>query len=296
MGDSDRSQVSSTSAVPVVAVESVTMQFHGLVVLREVSVSIEAGSAVAIIGPNGSGKTTLLNVISGIYRPISGHVRVGERSVTGLRPHRVARLGVGRTFQHVELPRDLTLQRIALLGRHTRMKPGVVSYFFGLPYFNKTERENKVAALDALRLVELDHLADYEVGELPYGIGKRADLARALAGEPSVLLLDEPAAGMNDREREDLLKLLNRIRAEKGISLVVIEHDMTFVTSLCSHAVVLVGGEKIFDDSIERLRSDDAVMAALLGGSVDESAQPTGPRAERDGEGGAEVQPTCERS
>jgi branched-chain amino acid transport system ATP-binding protein len=294
VGESGQSQVSSRSAVPVVSVESVTMQFHGLVVLRDVSVSVEAGSAVAIIGPNGSGKTTLLNVISGIYRPVSGRVRVGERPVTGIRPHRVARLGVGRTFQHVELPRDLTLLRIALLGRHTRMKPGVVSYSFGLPYFNKTEREHRAAALDALRLVELDHLADYEVGELPYGIGKRADLARALAGEPSVLLLDEPAAGMNDRERQDLLRLLNRIRAEKGLSLVVIEHDMTFVTSLCSHAVVLVGGEKIFDDSIERLRSDDGVMAALLGGSVGESDKPAEPPVEGEFEGRTEVERVCE--
>jgi branched-chain amino acid transport system ATP-binding protein len=254
-------------AAPDVAVtiEDISMQFHGLVVLDEVNATVDEGQAVAVIGPNGSGKTTLLNVISGIYRPVAGTVHIGSQLVTGYRPHRVARLGVGRTFQHLELPRELTLLRVALLGRHTIIRPGVFSYSLGIPHFNRTERVNREAAMEALRMVGLDHLAQQQVRDLPYGQAKRADLARARAGEPKILLLDEPAAGLNDREREELLALLQRIQRERGLALVVIEHDMSFVTELCQKLVVLVGGRKIYDGNSTNLRNDESVMEALLG-------------------------------
>jgi branched-chain amino acid transport system ATP-binding protein len=262
---SEATTAAGTGTGVAVTIDDISMQFHGLVVLDEVSATVDEGQAVAVIGPNGSGKTTLLNVISGIYRPVAGSVRVGSQVVTGYRPHRVARLGVGRTFQHLELPRELTLLRVAMLGRHTNIRPGVLSYSLGIPHFNRTERENREAAMDALRMVGLDHLIRHQISDLPYGQAKRADLARALAADPKILLLDEPAAGLNDKEREELLTLLHRIRSERGLALVVIEHDMSFVTQLCQKVVVLVGGRKIYDGSSINLRDDELVMEALVG-------------------------------
>lgn len=260
----------------IVTINAISMQFHGLSVLSDVTATVEDGQAMAVIGPNGSGKTTLLNVISGIYSPVSGTVEVGSKLVTGLRPHRVAQLGVGRTFQHLELPREMTLLRIALLGRHTVMRRGVLAYSFGLPHFNRSERANRQAAMDALQMVGLDHLAHHQMQDLPYGQAKRADLARALAAEPKILLLDEPAAGLNDKEREDLLILLQRIQAERGVALVVIEHDMSFVTELCQKLVVLVGGRKIYDGDSAHLRNDHAVMEALLGSAPEDLTSTAG--------------------
>lgn len=250
---------------PALTLNEISMQFHGLVALDKVSVAVDRGQAVAVIGPNGSGKTTLLNIISGIYRPVAGTVRVGSQTVTGVAPYKVAQLGMGRTFQHLELPLEMTLLRVALLGRHTLMRRGVLSYAFGVPHFNKSERANREAAMDALRTVGLDGLAGRQVSDLAYGQAKRADLARALAAEPKILLLDEPAAGLNEVERDELLILLQRIQTERNLALVVIEHDMSFVTELCQKLVVLVAGRKIFDGDSTRLRSEQAVMEALLG-------------------------------
>jgi branched-chain amino acid transport system ATP-binding protein len=265
--DTTKSPVASTTdAKPLaVRINDVTMEFAGLRVLREVQLEIAAGASMAIVGPNGSGKTTLLNIISGIYRPVAGTIAIGDTNVTGYRPHRVAALGVGRTFQHIEVPRELPALRVAMLGRHTRMKAGVLAYSFGIPYFNKTEQRNVEAARAALRLVGLEDLATRPVGDLPYGVAKRVDLARALAAEPRILLLDEPAAGLNDREREDLLELLLRVKRERDLTLVVVEHDMSFIAALCGTVIVLVGGRKIYDGDTSQLHNDAAVVEALLG-------------------------------
>ena len=219
-------------------------------------------------GPNGSGKTTLLNIISGIYRPTAGRVHIAGRDVTGYRPHRIAHLGVGRTFQHIEVPKDLSALRVALLGRHTKMKAGVSSYAFGIPYITKQERRHAQAAREALRIVELEHLARRRIGDLPYGLAKRVDLARALAAEPHILLLDEPAAGLNDREREALLELLRSVKRERQLTLVVVEHDMSFITELCERVVVLVSGSKLYDGDSAAMHKSEAVVEALLGTTV----------------------------
>jgi branched-chain amino acid transport system ATP-binding protein len=255
----------SAAGPDAVSIEGVDMQFDGLVVLRDIRLQIPGGSSVAVVGPNGSGKTTLLNIISGIYQPMAGQVRIGGREVTGYRPHRVAHLGVGRTFQHNEMPKELPVLRVVMLGRHTRMRAGVLSYMFGVPYFSKDERRNTEAAHDALRLVGLENFARRPLGDLPYGVAKRVDLARALAAEPSVLLLDEPAAGLNDKEREDLLELLLRVKQERQLTLVVVEHDMSFIASLCERVVVLVGGSKLYDGDSASMHEDAAVVEALLG-------------------------------
>jgi branched-chain amino acid transport system ATP-binding protein len=261
--------VATTQADPdVVSVDGVDMQFGGLTVLRDIQLQIRSGSSVAIVGPNGSGKTTLLNIISGIYRPAAGRVHIAGRDVTGYRPHRIAHLGVGRTFQHIEVPKELSVLRVALLGRHTKMRAGVLSYALGIPYFTRQEQRDTEAARQALRLVELEDLAGRRVGDLPYGLAKRVDLARALAAEPHLLLLDEPAAGLNDRERDALLELLLRIKRERDLTLVVVEHDMSFITELCERVVVLVGGSKLYDGDSAAMHQSEAVVEALLGTTV----------------------------
>jgi branched-chain amino acid transport system ATP-binding protein len=248
-----------------VHVDGVDMRFAGLAVLNDIQLEIPPGSAVAVVGPNGSGKTTLLNIISGIYRPVAGRVHIGGREVTGYRPHRIAHLGVGRTFQHIEVPKELTVLRVAMLGRHTRMNRGVLSYALGIPHLTGQERAHRETALAALRLVGADQLRDHRVGDLPYGLAKRVDLARALAAEPQLLLLDEPAAGLNDRERDALLDLLVRVKAERDLTLVVVEHDMSFITELCERVVVLVSGSKVYDGESVAMHHNAAVVEALLG-------------------------------
>lgn len=268
----------AATAPHAVSVEGVDMRFSGLAVLNDIHLQVASGSSVAVVGPNGSGKTTLLNIISGIYRPVSGRVHVAGRDVTGYRPHRIAHLGVGRTFQHIEVPRELTALRVAMLGRHTRMTAGVLSYAFGIPHFTGKERAHRQAALEALRTVGIDHLRQRRVGDLPYGLAKRVDLARALAAEPHLLLLDEPAAGLNDREREALLELLLRVKAERELTLVVVEHDMSFIAELCERVVVLVSGSKLYDGDSAVMHQDEAVVEALLGTTAAASPEPPAPR------------------
>ena len=272
-----------------VTIEGVDMQFDGLVVLRDIQLQIPGGSAVAVVGPNGSGKTTLLNIISGIYRPAAGKVIIGGRDVTGYRPHRVARLGVGRTFQHNEMPKELPVLRVVMLGRHTKMKAGVFSYTFGIPYFAKEERRNSEAARAALRLVGLENLA------------RAAGRATCRMAWPSASTWRAPwppsrkcycstsrAAGLNDKEREDLLDLLRRVKQERQLTLVVVEHDMSFIASLCERVVVLVSGSKVYDGDSASMHEDAAVVEALLGTTVPaSSARQLGPgQLERDRHGG----------
>ena len=271
-GPADAGTGPAAPAGDTVNVDGVEMRFAGLRVLNDIQLQIPAGSSVAVVGPNGSGKTTLLNIISGIYRPVAGRVHVVGRDVTGYRPHRIAHLGVGRTFQHIEVPKELTVLRVAMLGRHTRMKSGVLSYALGIPHFAGRERANREVALEALRLVGVDHLRHHRVGDLPYGLAKRVDLARALAAEPRLLLLDEPAAGLNDRERDALLELLLQVKKERELTLVVVEHDMSFIAELCERVVVLVSGSKIYDGGSAAMHHDAAVVEALLG--TTEPAEP----------------------
>jgi branched-chain amino acid transport system ATP-binding protein len=249
-------------------VEGVDMRFHGLQVLDTIEVELPAGSSTALIGPNGSGKTTLLNVISGIYKPSRGTVRVGERAVTGLGAHRIAQLGVGRTFQHIEMSKSISALRVVMQGRHVTRRTGLLSYALGLPYLRGIEREHAVMAMMSLRLVGADHIAHRALGELPYGLAKRVDLARALAAGPHTLLLDEPAAGLNDQERRELARLLCQIRKEQNLTMVVVEHDMSFVTSVCEDVIVLSSGRKVYDGPLSDLYRSEEAVRTLTGASV----------------------------
>lgn len=248
-----------------ISLDRVTMEFQGLRALQAVTMTVERGRATALIGPNGSGKTTLLNVISGIYRPVTGTVLVRGATATRMRPHRRARLGIARTFQHVEMPKEMTVLDVVMLGRHVHDRSWLPSYLVGVPYWRHSERRQIEAARQALEFVGIGHLVARQLGELPYGLAKRVDLARALASQPSTLLLDEPAAGLNDVERPQLVEVLKRLRDERSLALVVVEHDMSFVASLCQHAVVLVSGEKIFDGPVEEMQQNALVRRALTG-------------------------------
>jgi branched-chain amino acid transport system ATP-binding protein len=226
-------------------VRSVSLSFDALQVLRDINLVVYSGSILGLIGPNGSGKTSLLNCINGIYRPDQGNVSLGHVQLTGIPAHRIASIGVARTFQHVDPPRDITVLNFVMLGRHVRMtRFGTLAYGLGVPSLLRYERSHRDLARAALGRVGLDGLDDRLMGGLPYGLVKRVDLARALAGDPNLLLLDEPVAGLNQVERQELAEVLSSLdRSEMAVC--VVEHDMAFVSKICDRLHVLSGGQTI---------------------------------------------------
>lgn len=258
-------------------VDDLTLAFGGLFALSAVSVHVAGGSVLGIVGPNGSGKTSMLNCISGVYRPTKGSILVGNESIGGLRPDEIARLGVGRTFQHVEVPGDLTVGELALLGRHTLLgRAGILSYGLGLPFLRNREAVHRMAAENALSVVGLADMADEYIADLPYGLAKRADIARALAGKPKLLLLDEPAAGLNESERMSLSKVIMELPRTE-MTILLIEHDMSFVSRVCDRVLVLVQGERVYEGNVADALRDDQVVEALMGkvANTAKRAQPT---------------------
>lgn len=249
-------------------VSSVHLSFGGLQVLDEVTFTVAARTVLGIIGPNGSGKTSLLNCISGVYRPDAGDIRLDDRRLRGTAPHLIAAAGVGRTFQHVEVPQDLTCLELTMLGRHTKMRRyGLAAYGIGIPFLTRYETPHREAGLRALERVGLHGRADTLVGDLPYGLAKRADVARALAGEPRLLLLDEPAAGLNEAERGMLADLIAEL-ADGNLTICLVEHDMTFVTRVCSNLLVLAAGHKVFEGTTDSALADSGVVETFMGSTV----------------------------
>ena len=226
-------------------VEGVTVRFGGLEALDDVSLKVRRGSTHAVIGPNGAGKSTLLNVLTGVYRASSGTVRYGDDVLTGLRPPRIAALGVSRTFQNLALSPQMTVRDNLLLGRHRLTKAGFVSAGLRLP--RRPPRGGRAGARSSAGSPELLDLTDKlerPVGALPYGDRKRVELARALCAEPSLLLLDEPVAGMNADETQRMADAIVRLREALGISILLVEHDMRFVMGLAEHVTVLDFGRR----------------------------------------------------
>jgi len=245
-------------------VSGVSKRFGGLRAVQDVSFCVRKGTVKALIGPNGAGKTTLFNVLSGVLAPDAGTVRFRGEEIQGRAPHRIAALGLARTFQQIRLFGQMTALENVMVGRHVRSRAGFLAGMFHLPWTWREEREIEAAARDALAFLGIEALAGAQASSLSYGQQRAVELSRALAAEPELLLLDEPAAGLNMRETVELSKLVGRIRA-RGITVLVVEHDMGLVMNVSDEVVVLSYGEKIADAEPRAVQRHPEVVRVYLG-------------------------------
>ena len=244
------------------------MRFGGVVALEGLSMTVPAGSIFGLIGPNGAGKTTCFNCISGLYRPTRGQVWMGGTDLARVPRHRVAALGLSRTFQNVALYPSLTVRDNVMVGAHSRAPVSLLGTVLGTAGTQRAQREAARAADEALETAGVAHLAARSVGELPIGLQHRVEIARALAARPKVLLLDEPAAGLTAGEVDELQGLLRGLHARLGLTLLLVEHNMRFVMRLCTEVAVMNFGRKIAQGTPRQVKDDPGVIAAYLGAAA----------------------------
>ncbi|MFE7814559.1 ABC transporter ATP-binding protein [Streptomyces sp. NPDC057433] len=257
----------TTPGETVLDARGVTMRFGGLTAVRDVDLTVNSGEIVGLIGPNGAGKTTFFNCLTGLYIPTEGEVRY-KGDILPPKPFKVTAAGIARTFQNIRLFSNMTVLENVLVGRHTRTKEGLWSALLRGPRFHKAEAKSRERAMELLDFVGLADKADHLSRNLPYGEQRKLEIARALASEPGLLLLDEPTAGMNPQETRAAEELIFAIR-DMGIAILVIEHDMRFIFNLCDRVAVLVQGQKLVEGDATTVQGDERVIAAYLGEPLD---------------------------
>jgi branched-chain amino acid transport system ATP-binding protein len=259
---------------PLLHASGIVMRFGGLTAVRNVDLTVDSGEIVGLIGPNGAGKMTFFNCLTGLYAPTEGRVRY-KGKVLPAKSFKVAQAGVARTFQNIRLFGNMTVLENVLVGRHIRTREGLFSALARGPRYHRAEADARKRAMELLDFVGLTHRADWLSRNLPYGEQRKLEIARALASQPGLLLLDEPTAGMNPQETRATEEIVFAIR-DAGIAVVVIEHDMRFIFNLCNRVAVLLQGEKLVEGTPEFVQRDERVIAAYLGTPIEDDPQYAG--------------------